>query len=289
LEEAAVAATMDFVAERQAQGGAAYRAATADAIEVVSRLFLATDDLRSLADGEALATDPALVQAARYLDGPPISQDDLETIVDVSATSDETGFTTIQRVATVIVASLDAERFPWLFGPAPRAPTDVERDLAIRLTAGLLAVQRSATRRRGESAQRQEQAVKDLLRHHDFEQVRRRVIHRVGDLEPGQFCPEAVTGGVKCDVPIRLRNGYLLLIECKVSSSAVNSVKRLNHETGNKAREWDRVFGEQAFTMAVLAGVFRKTNLVRAQEHQSIHLVWERDLEPLADFLAAAV
>jgi hypothetical protein len=276
------------VAERQAEGGAAYRVAFDEALEVVRALFAVTDDLQSLGDGEALTENAALVNAARYLDGPPVSQDDLETIVKVAAAAEEAEQTTGRRVATVITAGLDRERFPWLFEPTPRSPTDPERDLALRWTAGLWGVQRAATRRRGEEATRQEEAVKQLLRDQHFDEVARRRIDRVGDLEPGQFCPEAVTGGVKCDVPIRLRNGYLLLIECKVSSSSVNSVKRLNHETGNKAGEWARRFGEQAFPMAVLAGVFRKVNLIRAQNHQGIYLIWEHNLEPLAAFLDSA-
>lgn len=286
LQAAALAAITDFVAERQAQGGAAYREVFEDAERIVGDLFVATDDLRTLVEGEPLPNRAAFVNAARYLDGPPVSESDLATIVEASAAADETA-TAAARVAQVIVAGLDAERFPWLFEASRRGPSEAERQLGIRWTAGLWAVQRTATRRRGESASRQEEAVKALLLDHDFEEVPRRVIRRVGDLDPGQFCPEAVTGGVKCDVPIRLRNGYLLLIECKVSSSAVNSVKRLNHETGNKAREWARRFGEQAFPMAVLAGVFRKINLERAQNHQGIYLVWERDLEPLGQFLDA--
>lgn len=288
LEAAALAAITDFVTERQAQGGAVYREVFEDAERIVRELFSATDDLRTLIEGQPLPNPAAFVNAARYLDGPPVSESDLATIVEVSAAAEEAASTAAHRVTRVIVSGLDGHRFPWLFETPPRAPTEAERELGIRWTAGLWAVQRTATRRRGESAARQEEAVKALLRGHGFEEVPRRVIRSVGDLEPGQFCPEAVTGGVKCDVPIRLRNGYLLLIECKVSSSGVNSVKRLNHEAGNKAREWARRFGEQAYPMAVLAGVFRKVNLVRAQNHQDIFLVWERDLQPLADFLEAA-
>lgn len=288
LEAASLEATTRFVAERQAEGGAAYQAAFEEALEVVNVLFAATDDLHNLAAGDAIADDPTLLNGARYLDGPPVSQDDLETIVSVAVAADEGERTMAQHLGAVISAGLDRARFPWLFEDQPRSPTAAERELATRWTAGLWAVQRSATRRRGEEATRQEEAVKQLLRDGGFTEVPRRTINAVGDLEPGQFCPEAVTGGVKCDVPMRLRNGYLLLIECKVSSSAVNSVKRLNHETGNKAREWARRFGEQAFAMAVLAGVFRKINLTRAQDHQGIYLVWERDLEPLVEFLEAA-
>ena len=91
-------------------------------------------------------------------------------------------------------------------------------------TAALWAVQRTATARRGESATRQEEAVKALLRAKGFTEVPRRDINAIGDLGRGEFCPEAKVAGAKCDVPVGLRNNRYLLIECKVSSSAVNSV-----------------------------------------------------------------
>jgi len=161
--------------------------------------------------------------------------------------------------------------------------------VAIRWTAGLWAVQRTATQRRGEAASRQEAAVKALLAAEGFTEVPRRSIDSVGDLAPGQYCPEALVAGAKCDVPVALRNGRLLLLECKVSSSAVNSVKRLNRECGDKASRWRGAFGAQAYTGAVLAGVFRCGNIVQAQDIQGIYVYWERDLTPLAEFVRRAV
>jgi hypothetical protein len=289
LDAARLAAIANFIAARMAEGTAAYQAAFAAASVSVARLFAATADLTTFGSGAALAADPALVDAARYVAGPPISADDLAVIADVSRTPTRVDARAAAQIAQVISLGLDAERFPWLFANPPRPPSAAERDVALRWTAGLLAVQRTATLRRGESARRQEETVQALLRDIGFREVDRRRIDRIGDLAPGEFCPEAIVAGVKCDVPIGLRNGRYLLIECKVSSSAVNSVKRLNHECGDKARRWEVAFGAQASTTAVLAGVFRLVNLTQAQNEQGIALFWERDLAPLAAFLRAAI
>jgi hypothetical protein len=64
----------------------------------------------------------------------------------------------------------------------------------------------------------------------------------------------------------------------------VNSHKRLNHETVNKRDEWERGFAAQAYTGAVLGGVFRPSNVLAAQE-RGVHIFWEHDLSPLAEFL----
>jgi hypothetical protein len=73
-----------------------------------------------------------------------------------------------------------------------------------------------------------------------------------------------------------------------VTNSSTNSVKRLNREVGGKAERWSRAFGERAVTAAVLAGVFKVKNLTDAQD-VGVSIFWERDLTPLAEFLAEAV
>jgi hypothetical protein len=73
-----------------------------------------------------------------------------------------------------------------------------------------------------------------------------------------------------------------------VSNSEVNSIKRLIHERGNKARIWTNAFGSEAIPAAVLAGVFKLTNLREAQESRGIAIFWEHDLTPLATFLQNA-
>ena len=74
-------------------------------------------------------------------------------------------------------------------------------------------------------------------------------------------------------------------IECKVSNSAVNSYKRVNHEAAGKARGWITAFGQrQIVPAAVIAGVFNPGNLIGAQT-VGLALFWNHRLDDLAEFI----
>lgn len=283
-------AITNFIGERMTEGGARYQQVFAENTALVERLFAATNDLLNFASGAALAATPNLVRAARFLSGPPVSEDDLNTLTEASiATRRRLDADLARKAAAVIEVAIDAERFPWLFGAQRRTPMPSERDTAIRWTAGLMAAQEVQTGRRGASAKRQERAVEQLLIKLGLTKVTRRPINALNDLEPGEFCRESLVVRAKCDVPVRLRDGRLLLLECKVSNSATNSVKRLNRECGDKAGQWRGAFGDQAITAAVLAGVFRLKNLRDAQAIARIAIFWEHSLVPLADFVRATI
>jgi len=274
-----------FIEERMAEGSASYRAYFAANVDLLERLFEDTDDLLAFADGTALAARPPLLQVARYLAAPAISGDDLDTLAGRAISDRRRLDSELGRMAAeVILAAVDPERFPWLVGTRPRSPTAQERSLAIRWTAGLRAAQQAQMGRRSESADRQEAAVRALLAAHGFEEVARRPITVGGGLEPGEFCRETRVIGRKCDVPARLRDRRFLLLECKVSNSPVNSVKRLNNDVLVKAGVWRQAFGQTAITAAVLAGVYKLTNLRDAQDG-GVGIFWEHDLKPLEDFL----
>lgn len=278
-----------FVQLRQAEGGAVYRVRYIENIALLSELFERTDDLRALAEGAGLAENAALLDVARYLSGPPISADDLNTIAaERLAGRRRLSTQAAARAAQIIVDALDDTRFPWLFTTPPRNPEEAERSTALRWTAGLKAAQEVQTLRRSESAARQEAAVRTVLESAGFERVPSREIHVTGGLAPGQFSSESLVANTKCDVPVGLRDGRLLLIECKVSNSATNSVKRLNREVGNRAEVWRRAFGERAITACVLAGVYKLRNLQAAQTN-GIALYWEHSLDTLERFLQEAV
>ncbi|MEW6250864.1 MAG: XamI family restriction endonuclease [Planctomycetota bacterium] len=84
---------------------------------------------------------------------------------------------------------------------------------------------------------------------------------------------------------VRLRDRRVMPIECKVSNSAVNSFKRVNHEAAGKARQWLTAFGARATVpAAVLAGVFKPANLATAQDI-GLHLFWQHRLQDLGEFL----
>jgi hypothetical protein len=105
-------------------------------------------------------------------------------------------------------------------------------------------------------------------------------------LAPGEFCRQSSVGGTRADLTIGLSD-RLLVIECKVSNSEVNSYKRLNHEVGNKAANWTRAFGQGVIPAAVLDGVFKLENLERAQA-AGISIFWERNLQSLTEFVMLA-
>lgn len=289
LEQGRRDAMSAFIAERAAEGGKGYRAALADNIAAVRQLFALTNDLHSLGSGAALVENPRLIEVARYLGGPPVSADDFDTLAEEKiAKRRRLSGDLAKRAAEVVEAWIDRDRFPWLFEVPPRDPTGVEREVAIRWTAGLMTVQQVQTKRRSDSAKRQQEVVRQLLVNLGFIGVPARDINGLRDLGPGEFCEgESLVAGSKCDIPIGLRDGRLLFTECKVSNSATNSVKRLNREVGEKAGRWRGVFGEQAVTAAVLAGVYKLKNLQDAQG-AGIVLFWEHDLGPMAEFLQGA-
>ena len=195
-------------------------------------------------------------EVVRYLAGPPLSEDDLKILAGTGG---------------------------------PRPPTERERDIALLWTAGLLAAQKAATVRRTEASRRQEQAVEQVLSSSalNFRKVPPQTVQSPRDfLAPGEFCRQSSVGGTRADLTIGLSD-RLLVIECKVSNSEVNSYKRLNHEVGNKAASWTRAFGQGVIPAAVLDGVFKLENLERAQT-AGIALFWERDLQSLRDFLLLA-
>jgi hypothetical protein len=109
-------------------------------------------------------------------------------------------------------------------------------------------------------------------------------IHSLDELPRNHFTREVILGNAKADLAVRLADGRLLAVECKVSNSALNSVKRLNRETVGKADSWRTLYGQQVITAVVLAGVFKVSNLIDAQQ-DGVFLVWDHDFSPLEAFV----
>jgi XamI restriction endonuclease len=288
LDEARLLAIGDFITGRTGEGDASYAAFLAEATAGVERLLVATDDLTALGSGEMLMADVSLVAPLRFTAGPPVAEAVLAVTADVPEKPTRLTAAQAERIALLLTASRDRARFPWLDAAPPTRPDPAARLSALVATATLWASQRMATKRRTEGSRNQEASVRAYLASIAFTQVPTLAISAPDDLARGTFCAETEVVGSNADISVRAHNGRLLLIECKVSGSAVNSVKRLNREVGDKVATWSRAFGTQQHTMAVLAGVFRLKNLTDAQA-KNIAIVWERDLAPLAAFLAAAV
>ena len=224
--------------------------------------------------------------ALRYLTAPPISEDDLKTLAETTLSSAilRTDLERARRVRDVIFKILDSHRFPWI--SENRKPTEHERMQAIVASAVLVAAQKVVTSRRSDARNEQEEAVKTLLRHIGFTEVNARDIPII-DLAPNplEFCSESKLGGTRADIVVRLHDYRLMPIECKVSNSAVNSFKRINHEAVGKARSWITGFGNRhVVPLAVIGGVFNVANLEEAQD-EGLAIIWSHRLEDLAVFV----
>ena len=83
---------------------------------------------------------------------------------------------------------------------------------------------------------------------------------------------------MKADFVIGLPDGRTMALECKVSNSATNSIKRLNNDAAVKAVTRREEFGTiQVVTAAVLAGVYVRRNLIDAQD-KGLAIFWAHDL-----------
>lgn len=254
---------------------------------VVEDLFERTVDLSQLTEeASAVLTEDGLVDAVRYLAGPPISEDDLEVLAEasLSPTKLRANPDTARRVIGIVLQGLDRNRFPWI--SENREPTEAERDAAALASAALMASRRVMTDRANMAKSQQEQAVKDRLTAEGLQEVPARTIATL-DAAParGQFCGESSFAGRKADIVVRLWDGRAMPIECKVSNSYLNSVKRLNNDAAAKAERWVRDFGSvQTVPAAVLSGVYKQGNLVDAQ-NRGLTLFWAHDLAPMAAFI----
>lgn len=228
-----------------------------------------------------------LGEALRYLAGPPISDDDLKVIADVSSIAPtvlKRNPEALSKVFSVIERVIDPHRFPWI--ESGTAPTKQQKEAALLASSVLLAAQRMATERRNDGKDDQETRVKDYLRTLGFTEVPTATINTiVKGPQTMQFCAECQLGERKADVVVRLHDTRLMALECKVSNSATNSVKRLNNDAAVKAEYWLKVFGtSQVVPAAVLAGVFKVINLEQAQS-RGLALLWAHDLDKLGDFI----
>ena len=225
-------------------------------------------------------TAPNLLEAVRYLAGPPISADDLKTLTDASLAPGKLRADPdmARTVVETVLLGLDRNRFPWV--AENRDPTEAERAAAAMASAALIAARKVMTARANESKTEQEEKVKDRLRAEGLVEVPTRTIITLSDAPGlGEFCGESLFGGRKADVVVRLWDGRVLPLECKVSNSSTNSVKRLNNDAAAKAETWLKEFGTaQTVPAAMLEGVFKTHNLVAAQK-KGLTIFWAHDLE----------
>jgi XamI restriction endonuclease len=255
----------------------------------VEHVLTESSDLDNLDDAAiALLTDKSLLEAFRYLSGPPISADDLKTLAEAALSPGRlrSDPEMTRRVVEVVRFGLDRKRFPWI--ALHRKPTDVERSAAVLASAALMASSHVTASRRNEGKSAQESLVDRTLGAAGLTKTQPRPIETLNQAPaPGQFCRETLLGTRKADFVIGLWDHRIMAIECKVSNSAVNSVKRLNNDAAAKAEAWLTDFGTaQIVPCAMLGGVYKLHNLVDAQT-RGLTLFWAHELDELTRWIAS--
>ena len=180
-----------------------------------------------------MLVDPAQREVLRYLAGPPISMDDLKVLADaptISARSLAAHPSIVARLVETIRIALDPRRFPWVIDD--RDPTETELHAAVVATTAMIASQRVATQRRTLGKQGQEELVRQALLVTGFTEVMipgNEIRNIAAAPMPGHFSREVKLGERKADLTVGLWDRRIMPIECKVSNSSTNSVKRLNN------------------------------------------------------------
>lgn len=290
LERARLRAIELFRAERMREPLEAYLDEFEKARDAFDTLLETTVDLTEIhAQAKTVLCSKNLLEAVRYLAGPPISEDDLKVTAEVTSLvaskigCDEEG---TERVIDTVLLGLDRMRFPWMGADGNREPSEQERHAAVIASASLIATQRTKTIRQNAGKNAQEAAVMLALENSGFERVKARKIMNLSEApKPGQFCSESKLGKRKADVVVGLWDNRTMPIECKVSNSALNSIKRLNNDAAAKAEAWRIDFGAtQVVPTAMLSGVFDLHNLQDAQ-NRGLTLFWAHDLKAMVQWI----
>jgi len=253
----------------------------------VEDLLETTIDLSKLDDSALdVITNPKLIEAFRYLAGPPVSEDDLKVLSEAVLTASRLRKNPdmVRRIIEVIKVGLDRRRFPWV--AENREPTEAERAAAVIASAALIATSRTSTQRRNESKEKQETLVEEALIEAQLKKIPTRKVETLNLAPaPGEFCRESYLGMRKADFIIGLYDHRVMAVECKVSNSSTNSIKRLNNDAAAKAEEWIREFGRASTVpTAVLSGVYKMKNLISAQE-RGLTLFWAHDIAAMIQWI----
>lgn len=268
----------------------AYGGAFDEYRNAVETLLEQTLDLSKLREkAESILATPEGREVVRYLAGPPISEDDLSTLVGVksiTAKQLKNDPQLAKGIIDLIVNGLDQRRFPWVRDG--NEPTEAEKLAAVIASSALLANRRVATNRRHNGKEQQELAVCDMLKGIGWKEVARKKFASVEDApKPGEYCRETIVGPKKADILVRLNDRRLMPIECKVSNSGLNSIKRLSDAEG-KSVLWTKAFGDSwVVPAAVLSEVFAIKDL-EATQQRGLTLFWGHDLAVFAGWIKAA-
>lgn len=293
LEQAQIALD-EFVDRRLAEPGGKYQAHVKARRAAIVRLFKALSGVNPDSPDPAIVRkvllDAELFDALRYVTGPPVSEDDLGVIV----TRNVKGFnkTDLRKseqlpvdVLKLICRLADPYRFPWVADS--RAPSSRELRDAIQATMTLHATQSLQTERRGYGKE-VEKRLEIRLIELGFNKVptpnKAKITAPVHYPTYPNFYGECTVHGRKVDLFIALPTGRMIALEAKDSSSALNSVKRLNNDTAAKAKHFAAEGGKNIINVALLSGVFKVESLISGQE-SGLFLVWSHDLDGFIEWV----
>ena len=253
----------------------------------ISRLLAKTADLHQLRERAAeIVTDHELLVVLSALVGPPIAVRDLQTLARAPRLSPATvdaDPALATRVVETVLEGLDSQRFPWIRDD--RKPTAEEKRGAIQSSSAVLATLEVRTTRHAERRSQQEENVHHALLALGLRDVPTRAVATTADSpRPGEFYRESVVAGRRADFLIGLWDERLLALECRISSSPLDSARRLRHEAQTKAARWTRTYGSQIVVAVVLSGIYALRDLLAVQ-HDSIGLFWTHDIGALTDWI----
>lgn len=268
---------------------AEYTSAKAAADELIGslpRLLARPADSEFVAQ---LCSNQASFMALRYIAAPPISEDDLDTLLDarLSPTAIRNSPSLADALIALLRDTLDPRRFQWIVDG--RSPSAEEVRTASVATAVATTIQRVQTKRRSDEKSELEESVARLLdtMHYRKLPTPRAALHSLEELPgPLQYMRGATLGDDNADFVIGLGDRRRLALECKSSNSAINSRKRLNKEVVKDAEKWREQFGNQVVAAAALRGVFSARYVMDAQEAPLL-IFWGHRLEDLQSFLDA--
>ncbi len=256
--------------------------------DAFDELLERTVDLTQLFDNPIeILTNKTLREALRYLPGPPISLDDLKVVAEASSFAPKALNADPElprRIIETVMMGLDRRRFPWL--SENREATQQERTSAVLASAAMIASKRVETERRNEGKIAQEQRVRETLIAHGFQEVATRHAQTLAEApKAGEFCMESLLSDRKADLLVGLWDQRIMPLECKVSNSATNSIKRLNNDAAVKAETWRKDFGTvHVVPSAVLSGVYKLRNLENAQD-RGLTIFWAHSLDQLTSWI----
>ena len=253
-----------------------------------SIMFARSNFLTDLRPCLASLLEEEMLGLLRYTQCPTVSEDDFKHHSGVGTTSIAKLIepSNLDRVAVYLESGLNRKLFPWLEDGSIPNPQDV--CAAKTAIAALASDQAVKTNMRNSSSRKQESLVREMLIDKlGYSVVPTQSILTMHDFPaPGEVCKgECSIDGVKADVVLGLYDGRIMALECKVSNSEVNSYKRLNHESMDKAAKWIGKFGSNGVVPGVvLEGLFKWTNLRQAQT-AGLSIFWSDDLGALAAFV----